>query len=175
MKTPILVLAVAAGLVGPALAQDYPKLKPGLWEVSSRTSAQSKDEPPMKSSMCLDDASAKEMYNASQGMMAGMCSKFDVKRDGNRYMSEAICSLGGSKMVAKSVMTLVGDASYRIEGTSTYDPPFMGMKEASTTVDAKHAGACKPGQKPGDITTATGQTINIRNRQPPAPAPAPKK
>ena len=36
------------------------------------------------------------------------------------------------------------------------------MKDAATTVDAKHAGPCKPGQKPGDITTAAGQTINIR-------------
>jgi hypothetical protein len=164
-----LTLVLAAGA---AQAQDYPKLRPGLWEVSSRTTGQSKDEPPLRSTMCLDDATAKEMYNASQGMMAGMCSKFDVKRDGNRYTSEAVCTIGPSKMVAKSVMTLNGDAAYRIEGTSTYDPPFMGMKEASTVVDAKHAGACKPGQKPGDITTANGQTINIRNLQPP---PAPKK
>ena len=172
MRTHALVLGIAAGaLACVAQAQDYPKLKPGLWEVSSRTSAQAKDEPPLRSSMCLDDASAKEMYNASQGMMAGMCSKFEVKRDGNRYLSEATCTIGQSRMVAKSTMTLSGDASYRIEGTSTYDPPFMGMKDASTTVDAKHAGPCKPGQKPGDITTATGQTINIRNLQPPPAAP----
>jgi hypothetical protein len=174
MKTRALVLALAAAAfaVG-AAAQDYPKLKPGLWEVSSRTSQQAKEEPPLRSSMCLDDATAKEMYNASQGMMAGMCSRFEVKREGSVYRSEATCTIGQSKMVAKSTMTLSGDASYRIEGTSTYDPPFMGMKEATTVVDAKHAGPCKPGQKPGDITTATGQTINIRNLQPP-PAP-PKK
>ena len=174
MKTPALLLALAAGLVAaPALAQDYPKLKPGLWEVSSRHSAQAKDDPPLRSTMCLDDATAKEMYTASQGVMAGMCSKFEVKRDGNVFRSEAVCTIAQSKMVAKSTMTLSGDAAYRIEGTSTYDPPFQGMKEASTTVDAKHAGPCKPGQKPGDITTPTGQTINIRNLQPP-PAP-PKK
>ena len=178
-----LLLALAACLALPATAQvqpqDYPKLKPGLWEVSSRNSQQSKDEAPFRSTMCMDDATAKEMYTASQGMMAGMCSKFEVKRDGNRYLSEATCTIGGSKMIAKSTMTLVGDAAYRIEGTSTYDPPFMGMKEASTTVEAKHAGACKPGQKPGDIVTANGQTMNIRNLQPPvappAAPPAPKK
>jgi hypothetical protein len=71
-------------------------------------------------------------------------------------------------MVARSTMTLQGDTSYRIEGTSTFDPPFMGMKAASTSVEARHAGACKPGQKPGDITTAAGQTINIKQLQPPA-------
>ena len=172
MRTRLLVPALAAlALAGTAAAQDYPKLKPGLWEVSSRTSQQAKEEPPLRSSMCLDDATAKEMYNASQGMMAGMCSKFEVKRDGNVFRSEAVCTIAQSKMVAKSTMTLSGDASYRIEGTSTYDPPFMGMKEASTTVEAKHAGPCKPGQKPGDITTATGQTMNIRQLTPPPAAP----
>ena len=165
---PLAFLLAAA----PAAAQDYPKLKPGLWEVTSRSSAQGPSDPPLKSTMCLDDTTSKEMYNASQGMMAGLCSKFDVKKDGNTYSSEANCKIGPSTMIAKSKMTVVGDTSYRIEGTSTYDPPFMGMKDASTTVEAKHAGACKPGMQPGDITTAAGQTINIKNLQQPA---APKK
>ena len=160
-----LLLLAAAPSAG---AENYPRLKAGLWEVSSRTSVQAKDEPPLRSTMCLDDATAREMYRASQGMMAGMCSRFEVKQSGNRFMSEAECKLGDSTMVARSTMTLSGDASYRIEGTSTYDPPFMGMKEASTIVEARHAGACKPGQKPGDITTAAGQTINILQLRPPA-------
>ena len=160
----MLLLAAATG----ARAEDYPKLKAGLWEVSSRTSVQAKDEPPLRSTMCLDDATAREMYRASQGMMAGMCSRFEVKQSGNRFLSEAECKFGDSTMVARSTMTLAGDASYRIEGNSTYDPPFMGMKESSTVVEARHAGACKPGLKPGDITTAAGQTINILQLRPPA-------
>ena len=161
-----LALALAFGVAasaGAATADDYPRLKPGLWEVSSRTSAQAKGDPPAKSTMCLDDATAREMYRFSQGMMEGMCSKFEVKHVGNRYTSEAVCKLGESRMTARSTMTLSGDSAYRIEGSSTYDPPFMGMKEATTTVEARHAGACRPGQQPGDITTAAGQTINIRN------------
>ena len=155
-------LAVAASATA-ATVDDYPRLRPGLWEVSSRTSAQTKDDPPAKSTMCLDDATAREMYRFSQGMMEGMCSKFEVRRAGNRYTSEAQCKLGESRMSARSTMTVSGDTAYRIEGASTYDPPFMGMTEATTTVEAKHAGPCRPGQKPGDITTAGGQTINIRN------------
>ena len=161
-----LLLALAAASAAPALAvslDDYPRLKPGLWEVSSRTSEQPKDSPPARSSMCLDDATAREMYRFSQGMMEGMCSKFDVKHTGNRYVSEAVCKLGDSRMVARSTMTVAGDTAYRIEGSSSYDPPFMGIKDATTTVDAKHAGPCRPGQKPGDVVTAGGKTINIRN------------
>ena len=161
-----LLLALAAASAAPAHAvslDDYPRLKPGLWEVSSRTSEQPKDSPPARSSMCLDDATAREMYRFSQGMMEGMCSKFDVKHTGNRYVSEAVCKLGDSRMVARSTMTVAGDTAYRIEGSSSYDPPFMGIKDATTTVDAKHAGPCRPGQKPGDVVTAGGKTINIRN------------
>jgi len=155
--------AACAATATAATSEDYPKLRSGLWEVSSRTSAQAKNDPPARSTMCLDDATAREMYRFSQGMMEGMCSKFEVKHSGNRYTSEAVCKLGESRMTARSTMTLSGDTGYRIEGASTYDPPFMGMKEATTTVEAKHAGPCKPGQKPGDIMTAGGQTINIRN------------
>ena len=160
---PWLAVVLAAPAAQAVSLDDYPRLKPGLWEVSSRTSEQPKDSPPARSSMCLDDATAREMYRFSQGMMEGMCSKFDVKHAGNRYVSEAVCKLGDSRMVARSTMTVAGDTAYRIEGSSSYDPPFMGIKDATTTVDAKHAGPCRPGQKPGDVVTAGGKTINIRN------------
>lgn len=159
--TALVALALVAS--ASAAAQDYPKLRPGLWEVSSRASTQKKDDPPMRTTMCIDDATARTMYRFSQGMMDDMCSKFDVKHSGNRYVSEAVCKLGDSRMVARSTMTLAGDSAYTIEGSSTYDPPFMGIKQATTTVDAKHAGPCKPGQQPGDVVTAGGKTINIRN------------
>ena len=50
MKLRPATLAIALLLAAPAAAQtraqDYPKLRPGLWEMSSRTSAQSKDDAP---------------------------------------------------------------------------------------------------------------------------------
>lgn len=165
---PVLTAVAAFAFAGPASAQDYPKLKPGLWEMTSRSSAQAKGDPPARTTMCIDDATAREMYRFSQGMMQGMCSKFDVKHVGNRYISEANCKLGESRMVARSTMTLAGDTAYTIEGSSTYDPPFMGVKDATTTVQARHTGPCKPGQKPGDITTPGGQTINLLESRPPA-------
>ena len=55
-----------------------------------------------------------------------------------------------------------GDTAYRMDMLSTYNPPMMGMKEARTTVEAKWLGACKPGQKPGDVTMANGMSFNMR-------------
>ena len=180
LAVPLLGMLAAA----PAAAQDYPRLKPGLWEVTSRSSAQGPTDPPLKSTMCLDEVTSKEMYNASQGMMAGLCSKFDVKHDGNKYTSEAICKIGESKMIAKSTMTVVGDSSYTIQGTSTYDPPFMGMKDSQTTLDGKYVGPCKDGLVPGDFVGPNGQKFNFKGiasmkgamppAQPKSPAKAPQ-
>lgn len=164
MNARIGLLGALAALTAaaPSGAQDFPRLKAGLWEVRTRTSTQKPGEAPLASSMCLDDSTSRAMVRLAQGMMDGMCSRFDTRRSGDRYTSEAVCTLGGSKMIARSTMTMSGDSAYRIEGVSSYDPPFMGIAEATTTVDAKHAGACRPGQIPGDVS-AGGQTINIRN------------
>ena len=168
LRYPYAAAALAATLAAtPAGAQDTPRLKPGLWEVSTRTSTQKPGDPPLSSTMCLDEVTSRELYRYTQGMMEGLCSKFEVRHTGNRYSSEAVCTIGGSKMASRSTMTMTVDTAYRIEGRSSYDPPFLGIAEATTTVDAKHVGGCRPGQKPGDITAA-GQTINIRTLSRPA-------
>ena len=114
LACPLAFLLAAA----PAAAQDYPKLKPGLWEVTSRSSAQGPSDPPLKSTMCLDEVTSKEMYNASQGMMAGLCTKFDVKKDGNKYTSEANCQISLARIRistlarVKNYGGVIGDAKW---------------------------------------------------------------
>lgn len=170
MRMSMLAFAFVASA---AMAQDYPKLKPGLWESSSRSTAQPKDAPSLAKSMCLDEASAKEIVEASTAAMKSICSRFDVKRDGDRYMSEGVgCKVGQSTMAMKSTWTVTKDSAYRFESSSSFDPPFRGIKEETTTVDAKHVGPCKPGQVPGDVTDAAGKTVNLRNK---VQAPAAQK
>jgi hypothetical protein len=153
-------LAIAVA-VSAAEAQDFPKLKPGLWE-NSTSSTRSNDKAPHKSTLCLDDSVQQAMYRMSTGMMSGMCSKHDIKTSGNKVTSEAVCDLGGSKMQSKAVMTLAGNAAYRTEAHATFEPPFMGNRESTTVIEGKHVGPCKPGQKPGDLTLPGGRTLNIR-------------
>ena len=118
---------------------------------------------PRVSTLCLDDSLQQEMYKLSTGMMAGMCSKHDLKVTANKVTAEAVCDLGGSKMRSQSVMTLTGNSAYHTEAHASFDPPMNGMKESTTIIEGKHIGACKPGQQPGDMTLPTGQTMNIRN------------
>ncbi|HEY3179336.1 MAG TPA: DUF3617 family protein [Casimicrobiaceae bacterium] len=148
--------------LGARAAQEYPKLKPGLWEMTT-TSGRSKDRPPQKSSICLDASLQQDMVRMSAGMMQGMCSKFETKYVGNTFSGEATCKLGDSTMKSKSVMTMTGDTAYRTEAHASFDPPMAGMTQSDTVIEGRHIGACKPGQQPGDMTTPNGQTMNIRN------------
>ena len=153
----VALIAAATG-VG---AQDFPKLKAGLW-TTTMTSLDRDQQEPRVSTLCLDDSVQQEMVKMSTGMMAGMCGKHDLKVTGNKVTTEAVCDLGGTKMQSQSVMTLTGNSAYRTEAHATFDPPMNGIKESTTVIEGKHVGACKAGQQPGDMTLPNGQTLNIR-------------
>jgi len=159
MRTTLALLLLAAATA--AGAEDFPKLKAGLWETTT-ASARGDGKAPQSTTLCLDDSVQQEMYRMSMGMMSGMCSKHEVKVRGGSVTSEAVCDLGGTKMQSKSVMTLTGNSAYRTEAHATFDPPFMGNKESITVIEGRNVGPCKPGQKAGDITLPGGKTMNIR-------------
>jgi hypothetical protein len=154
-------VALLAAASAVAAADEFPKLKSGLWEINMR-SGKADGRPPRVSTMCLDDSVQREMYRMSTGMAAGMCSKHDIKVTGSKVTTVANCDLGITKMQSQAVMTLTGNSAYHTEAKATFDPPLNGATEQSTVIDGKHIGACKPGQQPGDITMPGGQTVNVR-------------
>jgi len=161
----LLSLSVAAALLaGPAYGQDFPKLKPGLWQIE-----RTQTDPPApkglntRTEFCTDEALQKEMINMGQGIMKGMCTKHEFKITGSRGAGESVCDMGGTKMTSRSTMVINGDTGYRTEVKTTFDPPMNGMAQNTSIIDAKYVGACKPGQKPGDMTLPNGQTMNMRD------------
>ena len=164
-----------------ALAQDYPKLKSGHWDLTI-TTKQAANAPPQKSAMCIDDALQRDMVTMGAGMSREMCTKNEFKRDGARFIGNAECKIGESKIISRSVMTLTGDTAYRTEINATYDPPFMGMKDSQTVLDGKYAGPCRDGMVPGDFIGAGGQKFNVKGiaagnkgaAAPSSPQPRPK-
>jgi hypothetical protein len=155
--------AVLAALscAAPAAAQDYPKLRPGLWELS-RSSDVAKAAS-QRTLMCLDEATQKEMYQAGLGAMGTLCSKHEFHLHGSRGEGEFVCTVGPMTVHSKAVMTLQGDTAYRTEIDTSYDPPMRGMAHTHAVLSARHTGPCKPGQRPGDITLPNGRTVNMRD------------
>jgi Protein of unknown function (DUF3617) len=178
MRMSVFVFAATVLAASGAAAQEYPKLKAGQWDLTMSSARAGANAAPTKSTMCTDDAVQKEMTTMGAGMSREMCTKNEFRRDGSRYVGQSECKIGDSKMVARTVMTLTGDSGYRTVIDATYDPPFMGMKEAQTVIEARHVGACRDGLVPGDFITPGGQKVNLKGigaARPPAPSTQPAR
>jgi hypothetical protein len=173
MRIPTILLVLAIGAAAPAAAQDYPKLKSGQWEVTTTTAKAPPNAPVHKVTQCTDEAVQKQMIDMGKGMQREMCSKSDFRRDGASWVGDSVCQMGESKMVGHTVMTFQGDSAYKTVMSTKYDPPFMGMKESSATMEGKYVGACRDGLVPGDMVMPDGRKMNIKNMGlPPAMPPA---
>ena len=157
-----IALALAFAPAAAASAQDFPKLKSGLWSTTTTTAGRPKAQPQV-STLCLDESTQQYVYRMSMGMMAGLCSRHDMKVTGNTVTIDAVCDLGVTRMQTKSVTTLSGDSAYRTEARAVFDPPLKNTpRDSVTVIDGKHVGPCKEGQQPGDMTLPNGQQMNIR-------------
>jgi hypothetical protein len=141
---PITVLAICAR---PSIgASEYPTRKPGLWE----TTMQGESFPGgRRSSLCVDAAFEASNNATTEAYMKSSCSKFDTRKEGNTWIIDSACTLGGIHTVTHQVTNMISVDAYHTDGTSTYDPPLQGKSKAVMTIDGKWMGACKPGQTPG--------------------------
>ena len=96
-----------------------------------------------------------------------MCSKQEIKKVGATLVISATCQIGPMKSTSQSVVSGDFNSNYTVKVTSKVDGlPAGAPQEAAgstTTIQARWVGACKPGQRPGDIVMANGQTMNIRD------------
>lgn len=156
------VTSIAAlGGASVAPAAEPPVLKSGLWEVVATTPQQAGHK--QLTTMCLDVSVQAEMREFLMGAAKSMCTENERSFDGTRMVTTAVCKMGATTVTNKSVMTFKGNTEYHTEGSMTYDPPIMNMKESKLSSDAKWTGPCKAGQQPGDMTIEGGQTINIKS------------
>ena len=120
--------------------------KSGLWEISTTIQGQPK---PSSILQCVDERTDDVMGRG--GIKDAKCSRNEVKLQGNRITVSSACEIGGTRMTTEGVFTGSFDSAYRAELKTPYDPPMMGMKQATMVIDAKWTGPCKAGQKPGQI------------------------
>ena len=138
---------------------DAPKRKSGLWEIKMSNAAAKGTT----MHQCIDQSTDDLMKNNMAGMEKPSCSKNEMHRDGDKIVSESVCKVGASTATTRAVFNGQFDTAYKADIKSTYEPPLHGMKESTTVLDAKWLGACKPGQKAGDISMPGMPNINMND------------
>jgi hypothetical protein len=164
MRFAVSVLALAACAPSSAIAQEIPTRRAGLWEVTMTHDG--RNMPPQTMQQCTDAETDKLMNAFGGALSADMCSKQDIKKVGATLVISATCQIGPMKSTSQSVVTGDFSSNYTVKVTSKIEGLPAGAQDAaggSTTIQARWVGACKPGQRPGDIVMADGKTMNIRD------------
>ncbi len=138
-----MLFLVAAG----AAAQDAPKRKSGLWEVSMSSPQM---PAPMVTRQCVDE----KTDDMARGPRGGSekCSKTSVRREGGSVIVESVCQVEGSTATSRGVFSGDFGSAYKGEMTTRFNPPLRGMAESKMNFQARLTGPCAPGQKPGDAS-----------------------
>lgn len=160
-----------ASLAAPIAAQEPPKQRAGLWEMVTNAKVDGKPNS-SKSTLCIDEAMAARNAKLGSDLSAGVsgtsCQMQPRTREGNRYKQIAECKIGNTVQRSTSFTTHHGDSAYSVEVRMTYDPPLMGMKEMTMTMEGKHIGPCPASMRAGDMTQ-NGQTVFNSETDPNAP------
>ena len=138
-------LLAAAAL---ASAQDAPRRKPGLWEISMSSPQM---PGPMVSRQCVDAKTDDFSSRPSRGEPEN-CSRKSVRREGGSVIVESVCQVEGSTATTRGVFTGDFASSYKGDMTTRYSPPLHGSAETKMAFQARYAGPCGPGQKPGEVS-----------------------
>jgi len=145
-------------------AVEMPVRKAGLWEM--KTVRTGSPLPEMTMQHCTDETTDKQMSNALSPMSQDVCSKNDIQKTATGYVADSVCSVGGVSMTSHS--ETIGDfnSAYTVKSTSHSEGSPSGVPRDSTvTIEAKWLGACKAGQKPGDIMMPGGMKMNVKDME----------
>ena len=165
--TLLLALILGAGL---AQAQDVPKRKSGLWEIKVQTF---RKEGVRTTQMCVDQKTDNAVRQLVEARRHESCKKVTLRREGDKQLVDAECTLGGSQTTAKTHGVITGsfDSAYKIESTSTFNEPIHGKSEGSAVIEARWTGPCQSDQKPGDVILANGTKFNLGEPKDTGPTP----
>jgi len=154
--------AAVFALSSAALAEDLPLRKAGLWEMKVvRTGGAMPD---MTMQHCTDPTTDKEMSNSASPLAKTVCSKQDIRKTATGFVTDSVCSVAGVSMTTHA--EIVGDfnSGYSLTSTTHSDKGPTGKPlDATTKIEAKWMGDCKPGQKPGDIVMPGGMKFNVKD------------
>ena len=130
-------LAVFSGAPISALAADLPAFRKGMWEFTRTVEAQGAQSKPvtMSNKKCTDptaDMKSIQAMLAKQG-----CKVSPATAKGNQYTFSSQCTVKGTAMSSRSVITVESDSAYKLEVSSK-----GGGRSTREILVAKRVGAC---------------------------------
>ena len=155
------LLAISPGLK--AGAAEIPLRKPGLWEMKLVRTGSAFPELTMQH--CTDQTTDRDMSTASSPLSKEICSKRDIQQSASGYVIDSVCSVAGTSMTSHSEVTGDFNSAYTVKTTAHSEGGALGSHDATTVIEAKWLGDCKPGQKPGDIVMPGGFKLNIKDAE----------
>ena len=155
----LLELLVANG----AGAVDLPVRKAGLWEM--KVVHTGSPIPEMTMQHCTDETTDKEMSAAASPMGKEICSRQDIQKTATGYVSDSVCGVAGVTVTSHAEITGDFNSAYTVKSTSHSERGAAGVRDTTSTIEAKWLGACKADQKPGDIMMPGGMKMNIKDMQ----------
>ena len=148
--------------------QDLPHRKAGLWRQTLVLAGSNKPAPVTQA--CSDAASEAKLNLLGQRKDEQRCQsqQFTRNPDGSiGFTIRCVMNMGGQNL---NTGTIRGDLnkSYTItmDSKTTGQPDAWMNTEHRMTIATTWIGACAPGQRGGDMTTADGRTINLTDKIP---------
>jgi hypothetical protein len=154
-STLLLLALLATSFVS---AQDVPKRKSGVWEIT-RTSTYTQDQP-QRGQLCVYKASDDALLQLAEGMRGVVCKTNKLSHDGDKLVVDATCTLRASTAQTHALISGNFDSAYTVESKSTYTPPLAGAATGHAQFAAKWTGPCPPGLRPGETLLDTGAKID---------------
>lgn len=125
-------------------ASELPQPKAGSWETTMHMFSDGKPMgPPRVMTSCHGTAASKKAKREADAYLAQNCSKNANRKEGGKWITERVCTLGGSTVTSRGVTEFVGTSTYKSETESRMSPPLGGRKQTRVTLESKWKGACK--------------------------------
>ena len=131
------LFSCANGALAAGPPQQLPTFKPGQWQFKRTVESSGSGGKPITTSLekCTDPSADMQKMNAA--LVQSSCKFTPISRIGNTYSFSADCTVRGTVLTSKSVLTYTNDSSYRIEVASS-----GGGQTSHETLVATRLGGC---------------------------------
>jgi hypothetical protein len=130
------ILALVAAMATPLVAQDWPRLRQGMWDITRTIQAPGGGAPkivPVKK--CMDPSADWQAQNAR--LSKAGCTFSPIRHSGNTYTFTATCAVMGVSSSTTTTIVVENDSAYTLTVEGTTDGRTT--KETST---ARRVGDC---------------------------------